>query len=600
MTLTNLPTVGGSKDAWGQALNDILTALDARLAVIEGGATGGGGGGAVDPPLEEPDTPVDPPAPGVGADWYLVDITPPPGAVYYNGSSSLAAALTALPTGGTLVLDYNGVRTENINVLVNGGITVQNAPGKRPWVNGEVRIRCASDTNTAKFYGLSIRWDTPSASGHMLKLDGGSIEWAYSEITQQGNSVGCYTLLRPGQTLKNWRIHHCWIHHNPGVSSHNGNQDHGLYMSGETANQNGRVDHCLIEEMPRGRNIKIGGPSGGGGAIGGIRIDHCTLRKGHGPSNGQVSNGTTNTTWENLLLMDSGASTNLTDGSGSAPGNIYRNCKGDSTVGPNTTNFDDAGGNTNNVSVGTLGDFETQGGLGYGHLEGGVPAGGGGGAPPPASVYVGRVGSTAQGSETNTIPVTVSKAVAAGQTLVLAMAHAGTGRTVTSVVDSRGNTWSIAGSHVNGTTLKSWLIVCTVGTALQVGDVITVTMSGLVTTAGVSVDEFNDVTSLTPHRTGAGANDTTVAAATLTSALTSTTSTKTLLLTAVGFSGTSATITSSTGDTALAPVAPAAAASNRGVALLYRVVNSGSAGSVSITLSPARIACAYQAALPSA
>lgn len=591
MALTNLPTVGGSRDTWGGALNDILTALDARLAAVESG-TGGGGG------LEEPDNPTDPPAPGVGPDWYLVDITPPPGAVYYNGSSSLATALTALPANGTLVLDYNGVRTENINVLVNGGITVQNAPGKRPWVNGEVRIRCASNTSAAKFYGLSIRWDNPDPSGHMLKLDGGSIEWAYSEITQQGNAAGCYTLIRPGQTLVNWRVHHCWIHHNPGVASHNGNQDHGLYISGETAAQNGRVDHCLIEEMPRGRNIKIGGPSGGGGAIGGIRIDHCTLKRGLGPSNGQVSNGTTNTTWEDLLLIDSGSSSNLTDGSGSLSGNIYRNCKGDSTVGPATGNFSNAGGNTNDVADVTLLDYATQGGLGFGHLEGGVPSGGGGTPPPSGVAYVGRVGATAQSSETNTIQVQSSKVVATGRTLVLALAHAGTGRTLDSVVDSKGNTWNIIGSNVNGSTLKTWLAVCTVGTALAVNDVITLTMSGLVATAGVSVDEFSDVTSVTPNRTGSGANDTVTAQATVASTLTSTTSTKTLLLTAVGFSGSSVTMTSSTSDTVLAPVIPSAVASNRGCALAYRVVNAGSAGTTTIGLSPARIAGAFQAALP--
>jgi hypothetical protein len=118
--------------------------------------------------------------------------------------------------------------------------------------------------------------------------------------------------------------------------------------------------------MTRGRNIKVGS-AGGGPTIGGIRIDHCTLKTGLGPSNLQFSNGAGDNLVENCVFIDSGSKTAITDGSGSHPGNVYRNCLADRPVGPNTANVKDGGGNLQRAKDVLL-DYAANGKAGFGHL----------------------------------------------------------------------------------------------------------------------------------------------------------------------------------------------------------------------------------------
>jgi hypothetical protein len=300
-----------------------------------------------------------PPPPSTGL-WF--EYTGPLPATYkkWDGATSLGAALLSLTSGQTLVLDFNGVRKENINITLKDNVTILPMPGKRAWLDGSLRI---SGGNNVKFYGLNVKWTSADPSGHMVKYDGGSVDFGHAEIAH----AACYTLMRPGQAIHDSRFHHLWIHDNPGVSSHDGNQDHGFYCSAENPNQNVIIDHCLIEDMPRGRNVKIGGPSSGG-AIGGIKVTKCTLRLGHGPSNGQVSNGATNNKFEYCVLIDSGKSTSLTEGGGSGGGNTYSFNASDRITGPNSSNFKDGGGNINNVATDNLLDYAKQGAAGRGHL----------------------------------------------------------------------------------------------------------------------------------------------------------------------------------------------------------------------------------------
>lgn len=532
------------------------------------------------------------PTTGGGGLWFANPNSVPGGASTYTGSGSLATAMAAVPTNGALALNYNGVINEDIDIFINPGVTITSGPGFRPWVNGNVRLRNSSDTNTAKVWGLSVMNTSPAASEHMLKLDAGSIEFAYAEVMIPG-STGCYTLIRPGQTLKNWRVHHCWIHDNPGVASHDGNQDHGLYISGEVNPQNGRVDHCLIEQMPRGRNIKIGGPSGGGGAIGDITIDHCTLITGYGPSNGQVSNGTTNTRWQNNILIDSGATRSLTEGSGASGGNTYSNNRSDRTTGPATANFSDAGGNVV-LSLSQLNDQVTLGAAGFGHLDGS-----GGGSPPPAPTtnYIQRLGSAQHNTSANTTVVTLTASATAGNHVVLSAGSSSTGRTITSVTDSKGNTWTVRDTNVNGTTCRVTVCTSPMSTTLVSGDTVTVNWSALVTTAGVCVDEVASGVTVTPSVSGAAVNNLvgdTVMSGTLTSAAPA----QAMMLTVIGFSGSSISTTSNTGDTVSAAVASAAASGNRGVQLVYRNIAASDAGSVDFTFASLRVACSVSVALP--
>lgn len=291
--------------------------------------------------------------------WYDAPTKPPAGAKTYTGSGSLAGFLAGLSAGATAVLDFGTVK-ESVNVALKDGVKVWAAPGARPWLDGPLRISGGKGT---QLWGLNNRWTGADAGGHMVKLDGGSIDYGHCEVAH----ASCYTLLRPGQTLTNSRIHHVWCHDNPGVSSHNANQDHGLYCSAENTSQNLLIDHCLVEDMPRGRNIKVGGPSSGGGAIGGITIRRSTLRRGYGPSNGQVSNGATGIVWEGLVLIDSKASTNLTSGSGAGSGSVYRGCASDKATGPNSSTLKDGGGNVRKT-VAQLSDYAAMGAAGFGHL----------------------------------------------------------------------------------------------------------------------------------------------------------------------------------------------------------------------------------------
>lgn len=301
--------------------------------------------------------PADPPPAG-GSDWYSVppDLIAaiPGGASSYTGSGSLGSFMAGIPAGGWGVLEFDGAHAESINIALRDGVTIIAGDGRTPELNGPLRL---SGGVGARVFGLNQTWSGADSGGHMLKVDGGSPEYAYAEI----HDAACYTLVRPGQAIRNARFHHLWIHDNPGVSSHDdGNQDHGFYCSAENPAQNVLIDHCLIEGMPRGRNVKVGGPSGGG-AIGGITIRKCTLKDGQGPSNGQVSNGATGIRFENLVLIDSGASTNLTVGPSPGTGSTYANCAGDSVVGPNNANLRDAGGNLNNQSGPSLADYAAQG-----------------------------------------------------------------------------------------------------------------------------------------------------------------------------------------------------------------------------------------------
>jgi hypothetical protein len=301
--------------------------------------------------------------PTTGEFWEMPTYTVPAGATYYSGSGSLGTAMAAVPTNGWLILDYTGTKTEDINIPLRDGVRIYAAAGKRPRLDGLCRI---SAGNLTRIWGLDVANSSPAIDDHVVKLDGGSPDWGYSRCWLPG--PGCYTIMRPGQTARDWRIHHSWIYNNPGVSSHDGNQDHGFYCSGTVSGANGLIDHCFIDNTPRGRGIKIGGSSSSNPATGDIEVRHCTVRKNYGPSNIQTSYGAVNCNVHHNILIDSGRDTSLTTGPGSGGGNVYHDNKSDRVAGDDTSQFNDTGGNVNNVSVATLQDFAAQGRAGFGHL----------------------------------------------------------------------------------------------------------------------------------------------------------------------------------------------------------------------------------------
>lgn len=330
----------------------VLADAVARVVTPVGG--GGGGGGGAGEFYEYTGT-----RPTVGGSVKL-----------FTGGSSLASAIGGLASGDTLILRTNSVFNESFDLVLPSNVTIMNDAGFRPWVNGAVRLRCSSSSaaSGAKVYGLNVKWTSPDPSGHMVKLDGGAIDFAFCEVTQKGNSAGCFTLLRPGQTLVNSQVRNVWCHDNPGVSSHDGNQDHLVYADTDALNANLLIHHNLLRGAPRGRDIKIGGPSAGA-AFGGIKVYCNTLYTGYGPSNGQVSNGCQDTEWHHNILIDSGAGTNLTNGTGAGPRNTYHHNLGDRpNVGPNVSTFSDTGGNVGGRSLAYLTAYDARGAEGFGHL----------------------------------------------------------------------------------------------------------------------------------------------------------------------------------------------------------------------------------------
>ena len=287
----------------------------------------------------------------------------PASAVNFTGTTGAAfkAAIQALPANGWLKVSSPTI-VGNFTLSgtnIPSGVTICNAPGVRPVIRDSVVDM--SDGVGWRWFGIDITYPAPDPGVHMVKFDGGSgWEVAYSRFY----GTRCFTLVRVGQEATNWRVHHCQVYDNQLANA--ANQDHAFYVSGEHAAQNGRIDHNLIYDTPNGRGVKIGGPSGGGPLIGGVRVDHNTIYDCTGPSAVQVSNGATNCTAEFNVAYRCGTPP-FTDGTGSMGGSVYRNNATDVTAGEDTTNFTDGGGNVIRT-IAQLSDHSLMASQGYGHL----------------------------------------------------------------------------------------------------------------------------------------------------------------------------------------------------------------------------------------
>ncbi len=110
-----------------------------------------------------------------------------------------------------------------------------------------------------------------------------------------------------------------------------------------------------------------------------------------------------------------------------------------------------------------------------------------------AAAFVKNVGSHGVNATTRSITVPAG-GCAAGNVIVIRSTHTGTTTTVSSVTDSRGNTYSEIGASVaSGTSFASEMWAATLTTALQAGDTITVTYSAKVNGPAIA-DEFSGVT----------------------------------------------------------------------------------------------------------
>lgn len=98
--------------------------------------------------------------------------------------------------------------------------------------------------------------------------------------------------------------------------------------------------------------------------------------------------------------------------------------------------------------------------------------------------------ATGTNASTASLVLTVAKATTAGNTLLLAAATRTTGAGISSVTDSRGNTWAVAASGGGGTFSASIAYATHHATALQIGDTITVNFGGAANIAAASVSEW--------------------------------------------------------------------------------------------------------------
>jgi len=122
-------------------------------------------------------------------------------------------------------------------------------------------------------------------------------------------------------------------------------------------------------------------------------------------------------------------------------------------------------------------------------------------APPASgtSSFIKNVGTASSTSAGTTLTITVpAGGVSAGSTLLAKVVHAYTGGGPT-MTDSRGNTYTRdQTSPDSGNTIRASLFSAQINTALEPGDTIQLTAASSVTNKALSIDEFSNLTFVSP------------------------------------------------------------------------------------------------------
>ena len=195
-----------------------------------------------------------------------------------------------------------------------------------------------------------------------------------------------------------------------------------------------------------------------------------------------------------------------------------------------------------------------------------------------------------ENAATATSAVTLSAGISAGHTLIGAVcweASAGSVPTISSIVDSRSNTWTTTPdvSILAGTTLAVAIIRARVTTSLQVGDTITVTISTARTRWAWQIDEFDDVNSGTPKdQTASNAPGSSASLSTGTTSATA--QNYELLYAAFGF-GTGRTVTIPSGWSGGSQVATSAGSTDRALQTIWSYQAAAGTEQGTLTLSSA-------------
>jgi hypothetical protein len=198
------------------------------------------------------------------------------------------------------------------------------------------------------------------------------------------------------------------------------------------------------------------------------------------------------------------------------------------------------------------------------------------------------LGTKIQNSSSSSVSITLSAGAAIGSTVLVAVvweSSAASVPTISAVTDSRSNTYSTTPDvSVNaGSTLAMAVLRTRVSTALQVGDTITVTISGGARTRwAMQADAFDDLKTSPLDRTVSNAPG---SASSLSSGTTSTTQQSAeLLYAAFGF-GSGKTVTIPGGWTGSSKVETSAGSTDRALQVIWQYVDDEAAEQATLTIN---------------
>lgn len=189
--------------------------------------------------------------------------------------------------------------------------------------------------------------------------------------------------------------------------------------------------------------------------------------------------------------------------------------------------------------------------------------------------------ATTTASRTVSLPV----AVPAGDTLLLC-AGGESSSTLSSVSDSRGNTWAVDGTINNGIAAHVGFAHCHVTTALQAGDTVTVTEGTARSSLNIAIHQFTSLDTSQAVDKAAGGTGTSTTPATAATA--TTTQANELLYACFTINDqakTGLTVTAGTGFTRLTYITTTRGSADRGLVAEYQFVNATDAQTGTLTLN---------------
>jgi hypothetical protein len=224
--------------------------------------------------------------------------------------------------------------------------------------------------------------------------------------------------------------------------------------------------------------------------------------------------------------------------------------------------------------------------------------------------HVATIGTVTGTSSVSTLSVTLTAGALSGHTVIGAVAwesSAGTVPTISSVTDSRGNTWTttpdVAAGGNSNVTAAVVLIRARITTALQVGDTVTVTISGGTRSRwAIQLDDFNDVNSGTPKDVTQHADNPTPSASLSTGATAATAQNYELAVAAFAYGGTHAAPTVPSGWSGASQLT-AGTSTIRNLMVIWKYTSSTGAQTGTLTIDSSAAYCgvvaAYKATNPS-